>query len=70
MEVLPTELLTRIVSQQSQERINALRAAGDDPRRTPEEADYMRALARLFEAEHHSVNALRGSLDVRQADRE
>ena len=49
MEVLPTDLLSRIVSEGSQARINALRVAADDPRRTPEEADYMRVLAALFE---------------------
>jgi hypothetical protein len=61
MEVLPTDLLSRIVSEGSQARINALRAAADDPSRTPEEADYMRVLAALFEAERDSVNALRES---------
>jgi hypothetical protein len=61
MEVLPTDLLSQIVSEGSQARIKALRAAADDPRRTPEEADYMRVLAALFEAERDSVNALRES---------
>ena len=61
MEVLPTDLLSRIVSKGSQARINALRAAADDPSRTPEEADYMRVLAALFEAERDSVNVLRES---------
>ena len=61
MEVLLTDLLSRIVSEGSQARINALRAAADDPRRTPEEADYMRVLAALFEAERDSVNAIRES---------
>jgi hypothetical protein len=61
MEVLLTDLLSRIVSEGSQARINALRAAADDPSRTPEEADYMRVLAALFEAERDSVNALRES---------
>ena len=59
MEVLPTDLISRIVDEGSQARVNALRAAADDPRRTPEEADYMRALAGLFEAERDSVNTLR-----------
>jgi MoxR-like ATPase len=59
MEVLPTDLISRIVDEESQARVNALRAAADDPRRTLEEADYMRALAGLFEAERDSVNALR-----------
>jgi MoxR-like ATPase len=59
MEVLPTDLISRIVDEESQARVNALRAAADDPRRTLEEADYMRALAGLFEAERDSVNTLR-----------
>jgi hypothetical protein len=63
MEVLPADLLSRIVCGHSQARINALRAAADDPRRTPEEASHMRDLARLFEAEHDSVNARRQSID-------
>jgi hypothetical protein len=61
MEVLPPDLLSRIVSEASQARINALRAAADDAHRTPEEADYMRILAALFEAERASVNAVRES---------
>jgi hypothetical protein len=61
MEVLSTYLLSKIVSEGSQARISALRAAADDPRRTPEEADYMRILAALFEAERDSVNAVRES---------
>ena len=64
MEVLLTDLLSRIVSEGSQARINALRAAADDPRRTPEEADYMRVQAALFEAERDSVNALRKSMNA------
>ena len=60
MEVLPTDLLSRIVSEGGQARIKALRPP-HDPRRTPEEADYMRVLAALFEAERDSVNALRES---------
>ena len=61
MNVLSTDLLSRIVSEGSQARIHALRTAADDPRRTPEEADYMRVLAAQFEAERDSVNALRES---------
>lgn len=61
MEALSTDLLSRIVIEGSQARIRALRAAADDPRRTPEEADCMRLLAALFEAERDSVNALRES---------
>lgn len=61
MEVLSTHLLSRIVEERSQARIDALRIAADDPRRIPEEADYMRALAGLFEEERDSVNALRES---------
>ena len=61
MEVLSTYLLSRIVSEANQARINALRAAADDARRTPEEANYMRVLAALFEAERDSVNAVRKS---------
>ena len=64
MEVLSTDLLSRIVREGSHARINALRAAADDPRRTPEEADYMRVLAALFEAERDGVNALRKSMNA------
>jgi hypothetical protein len=64
MEVLSTHLLSRIVSEGSQARINALLAAAEDPLRPPEEADYMRVLAALFEAERDSVNALRKSMNA------
>ena len=64
MEVLSTYLLSRIVSEGSQARINALLAAADDPRRPAEEANSMRVLAALFEAERDSVNALRKSMNA------
>ena len=64
MEVLSTTLLSRIVNEESQARINALLAAADDPSRAPEEADYMRVMAALFEAERDSVNALRKSMNA------
>jgi len=59
MEVLSSDLLSRIVIEQSRARINALRAAADDPGRSPEEADQMRLLAALFEAEHLAVHIAR-----------
>ena len=64
MEVLSTYLLSRIVNEGSQLRINALLAAADDPHRAPEEADYMRVLAALFEEERDSVNAVRKSMNA------
>ena len=51
INVLLTDLLSRIVRQRSQARIDALRATADDPRHTADEAGSMRALAGLFEAE-------------------
>jgi hypothetical protein len=58
IESLSTVLLSRIVSERSQARINALRAAADDPRRSLEEANQMRVLASLFEAERSAVHAV------------
>jgi len=56
-DLLATDLLSRIVAERSRARINALRATADDPRCSPKEADQMRALAALFEAEHSAVRA-------------
>jgi hypothetical protein len=61
MTALPNDLLSQIVAAHSRARIDALRAAANDPSRSPEEADNMRVLAGLFEAEHDSVNAVRES---------
>jgi hypothetical protein len=59
MDALSTDLLSRIVSEKSQARINALRAVADVPERSPQEADQMRVLAALFEAERSAVDATR-----------
>ena len=61
MEALSTDLLSRIVNARNRARIDALRAVAEDPRCTPEEADQLRVLAALFEAEHSAVRALAGS---------
>ena len=61
MTALSNDLLSRVVCARSRARIDALRAAAEDPSRTPEEADSMRVLAGLFEAEHDSVNAVRAA---------
>jgi hypothetical protein len=58
MESLSTILLSRIVSESNQARINALRAAADDPRRSIEDANQMRVLASLLEAERSAVHAV------------
>jgi hypothetical protein len=59
MDALFTDLLSRIVSEKSQAQINALRAVADVPGCSPQEADQMRALAALFEAERSAVHATR-----------
>jgi hypothetical protein len=59
MDALSTDLLSRIVSEKSQARINALRAVADDAGCSPQEADQMRVLAALFEAERWAVHATR-----------
>jgi len=60
-KLLQNDLLSRIVIEQSRARIDALRAAAEDLRHTPEEASSMRALAALFEAERDLVNSFRES---------
>jgi hypothetical protein len=59
MDPLSTDLLSRIVSEKSQARINALRAVADVPGCNPQEADQMRVLAALFEAERWAVHVTR-----------
>jgi len=61
MDVLSTDLLSRIVNERSRARIDALRAVAEDPRCNPEEANQMLVMAALLEAEHSAVNAFRGS---------
>jgi hypothetical protein len=58
MDALSTDLLSRIISEKSQARINALRAVAEDPGCSPQEADQMRVLAGLFEAERSAVHAV------------
>jgi hypothetical protein len=71
IDVLSTDLLSRIVRQRSQAQINALRAAADDPRHAAEEAGSMRALAGIFEAEQDLVDAFREkSMNASRADQE
>jgi hypothetical protein len=61
INVLSTDLFSRIVRQRSQARISALRAAADDPRHATAEAGSLRALAGLFEEEQGLV-ALSGKI--------
>ena len=71
ISVFSTDLLSRIVRQRSQARINALRAAADDSHHATEEAGSMRALAGLFEAEQDLVDAFREeSMNASREDRE